>query len=417
MTSILDKVSGGEKWKACKYSINISLKFEDGTVRKLHTTQILSLYIEKDFDTDHLPIMMVDLALSTIDQNLVNSKTEFQVQIKQFYIEESEGEKKSQKYFLNDTFVKMDYGKSPDSAAKINKDIRKEEYLSDDDVAPVDLTNKVSYTLYKKSDLALTKTIVNGNLSNVTQLKILAWMIQKSGCRKRFLLSNFTNSKEVKEIMVHPKGFLESMIETEKEYGWHTEGTYIFFDYDLLYIIRMNGKCTAWQQNEPKTLCFCITSSTSSDNIPTGVLPKNDTIYYNIGGDQYKTSVSTDINEHIEGSNVILVNTSDGSTSNVSGGSSGGSYQAKSYHGHNPYVSEQHKRRQSELANQVTLVCMNGDIGYLTPNKAVKILTDMTENVSKFNGDFRLAEIKVSFGKNGEFFDNAARIVLKKVSN
>ena len=43
-------------WNACKYDISISLTFSNGTVRELKTTQIAGIFLEKNFDRDHLPI-------------------------------------------------------------------------------------------------------------------------------------------------------------------------------------------------------------------------------------------------------------------------------------------------------------------------------------------------------------------------
>lgn len=411
---------GKEDWLACKHTIKVELKFSNGKTKSLETSQVQGLYIEKDYDSDHLPIVLLDLSLSRIDENEIKNDTEFKIRIKQYYIEEEEGEKKDQKIFLNDTFVKLDFGKKPDNSTKIDKKIRDENDLDNDDVALEDLTRQITYPLIRKSDLLLTKKIINGVISNVRQLDVLAWALTKAGCRKPMLLSNFTNSASIGELIVHPKGLLENLIYWEKEYGWHREGTYLFLDFDVLYIIRMNGQCTAWRPNEPKKLTFCISDAESEDNIPTGVLVKKNTVYYNIGVDQYDVINATDISDHIEGNNMILVDTGNGVVSNIKTGVSSyggtGSYNTKSYHGHNPYVGEQYKRRKSEQEHQIKFTCNNGDLGYLTPNKSIAILTDVTEIVKDFKGSYRLGGFKASFIKNGEHFDNTIEITVKRVS-
>ena len=370
MGSILDKVAGGERWKACKYEVNVTIRFTNGKKRRLEHSQVAGLYIEKDFDTDHLPVLMLDLALNDIDEKNIDSNTEFDILIKQYYITKQDGAKKSPKIFLNDTFVRLNYGKNPDSNDKTVKKIRKENGYRDlDDVALEDLVSQETYPLVKKSDLILSKNIVNANLVDVTQLDIVSHILQMGGLNKKFLISNFMNSETIHEVIVEPKGFLQNLLQFEREYGWHEEGTCIFLDYNLLYLIRMNGMCTAWQPNEQKVLTFCITDSTNDDStIPTGVLVKPDVIYFNIGADNFLLSNASEMSDQIEGHNMILTNTTDGSQSSIRGRGtsygSGGSYQTKTYHGHNPYIASQQQRRTAERQNQVRMTCLNGDISF-----------------------------------------------------
>lgn len=417
--SISSGLNVPSKWKSCKYEVSVEIKFSDGTVRSLQKPQITGLYLEKDFDADHLPILMLDLALSKLDENALDDKTEFNIKMRQFYIEGENEEKKDLRFFLNDTFVKLDYGTNPNASDKIDREIRESSGYKDGDVAPEDLASQTTFPLVKKSDLILSKNIVNGNLSNVTQRDVFFWMLSNAGCRKNMLVSNFTNPASIKELVVHPRGLLKSLVYMESEYGWHQEGTYIFLDYDALYAIRMNGLCTAWRPNEPKVICFCISETTSSDNVPSGVQVQNNTVYYNIGMDQFATTSGSEISDQIEGNNLLLINTSNGGASNVqadvkSYGS--GAYSTKSYHGHNPYVKEQHNRRKLEQENQIKLTCTNGDISFLTPNKQVSILTDVTSIANRFRGNYRLASFKMALVKNGEYFDSSTEVIVKRVA-
>jgi hypothetical protein len=414
--------SGSNKWKSCKYEVNIEIKFSSGTTRTLKPAQITGLYCEKDYDNDHHPILMLDVALSKIDSNAINDETEFHIRINQFYKESENGEKKDPKIYLNDTFVKLNTKSdaNSDSSTKIEKSIRKANQMTDDDVAPEDLANQETIPLVKKDDQSLTKKMINGVLSNVSQLELMAWMLSKAGCRKPMMLSNFTNPSKLSEVIVHPKTLLANLLEMEKEYGWHQEGTYIFFDYNMLYVTRMNGLCTAWAKNEPKTVNFCISDASSSDNVPSGVLIKDNAVYYNIGLDQYQQSNASSVSDQVEGNNMLLINTTNGGSSNVSSGVTStygsGSYNTKTYHGHNPYEEEQYKRRKLEQENQIKFTCLNGDISFLTPNKEYKVVTDVTSIIKNFSGNYRLSSFKASFVKNGDYFDSSTEIVIKRVS-
>ena len=418
--SIMKNLSD-EKWKSCKYEVNVEIHFSDGTVRSLKKPQIAGLYLEKDFDNDHIPILLLDLALSQIDENAINDDTEFHIRINQFYTEGDGKEQQSPKIWLNDTFVKINLsGSSKDTtSSNIERSIRNSNNMTDDDVAPEDLASQKTYPLGKKSDLMLTKKIVNGVIINADQKAILGYMLSKAGCRKPMLISNLTNPETIAEHIVHPKNLLYNMVYHEKEYGWHQEGTYVFFDYDYLYITRMNGICTTWRPNEPKTICFCISESTSDDNVPSGVLVKNEIVYFNIGFDQYKPANAATVSDQIEGNNMLLISTANGGSKNVQANvksQGSGAYATKSHHGHNPYMEEQHNRRKIEQETQIELTCTNGDIGHLTPNKQVTILTDVTSIANDFKGNYRLGSFRMSLIKNGDYFDSSTKIIVKRVS-
>jgi hypothetical protein len=409
--------TGSNKWKACKYELKVEIKFSDGTVRKLKKAQIAGLYLEKDYDNDHLPVLLLDVSLSRKDQNLVDDETEFHLRINQFYQEEEDGEKKEPKIYLNETFVKINLGTNPDTSTKIDEEIRKQNGLSDDDVAMEDLMEQQTYPLIKKSDNTLIRKIVNTNLVNVNQKAVMCALLFKAKCKKPMLISNFTNATSIGELNVKPKTLMENLIYMKDEYGWHKEGTYLFFDYDILYVIRMNGACTAWRDNEPKTVYFCISEVSSSDNVPSGVLIKDTAVYYNIGTEQYEKVDATNAGEQIEGNGMLLIDTSTGSGTTVTSDTkSSGAYNTKVYHGHNPYLAYQYKRRKLEQENQLSINCKNGDLSFLTPNKQFKIVTDVTEIAKEFKGNYRLGGFKTSFIKNGEYFDTTTEINIKRVT-
>lgn len=409
-----------KKWNQCKYEVHIEIKFSDGNTRVVKPSQIQGLYVEKDYDKDHLPILLLDLSLSVLDEKKVDNETEFNIRIRQFYVQGDSTDKREPKMWLNDTFVKLNYGINPDTTDAINKKARFANGMSEDDVAPEDLVSQTSYPLVKKSDLILTKQLVNCPLSNVTQHDIFFWMMSKVGCRKPWLMSNITNTERHSEFLVQPKGYLENMLFLEKEFGWHPEGTCIFFDYDVLYVVRKSGNPTAWRLNEPKELCFCITEATDSDNVPSGVIKKNNIVYFNLGNDQYNRINASTIADQVEGKNMLLTNTTNlGNSSNVQSQIKtygNGAYSVKSYHGHNPYVEQQHAIRKLEQENTFQLVCLNADLGFLTPNKQVKVITNVTKVAKEFGGVYRLAGFRSSFIKDGDYFDSSTEVIIKKTS-
>lgn len=415
----LDKHS----WNACKYDIKINLTFSNGTVRELESAQIAGIFLEKNFDRDNLPILMVDLSLSKLDENAIDDDTIFHVRVDQFYLENNDNnrEKQSKKIYINDNFVRLDPKTTVDTSEAIEKKSRKADKLSDDDLSVNDLTSKRTYVLVKKSDLKLTKHMTNAVLSNVDQETIVKYILVDGKCPRKVLMSNFTNKTTYKEFLLLPKPLLQQLIYLENEYGWHQEGTCIFIDYDTLYIVRMNGKVTAWRKNEITSVCFCISDATSEDTVASGVIQQKNTLYVNIGTDQFNLVDANEIEDQIKGSNVLLFNTSTGSSENVNSGTKGldgtGAYSTKMYHGHNPYTKDQFVLRKKENRHIWEITCTNGDISFFVPNKQFTFLSDVTSINHKLRGVFRISSIKVNFIKNGDYFDTTSTIQVKRTDS
>ena len=232
-------------------------------------------------------------------------------------------------------------------------------------------------------------------------------------------MSNFTNTETQEELLLQPKQLLQQMIFLEEEYGWHKEGTYIFLDFDTFYIIRKNGLPSAWKKNEPKEVCFCISDAQSQDSANNGVIVQNDIIYINVGIEQYHMMDASIVEDQISGTNMILFNTTTGSSSIINSGSKSldtqGSYTNRMYHGHNPYVENQFKRMKMENNNIWEVTCLNSDISYFTPQRHFTFLSDTTKISNTLKGSYRISNVKTTFIKSGNFFNNTSIVMVKRV--
>ena len=410
------------KWMSCKYVISAELTFSDGDVRELNPIQINGLYMEKDYDNDHLPIMMIDLLLNRLDKNKVDDKTIFHVKIVQYYLENDDQnkEKRSSKIYLDEKFVRLGYGTEPDVSEELEKKSRRVDNLKDSDLSPSDLTTQITYVLIKKSDLLMTKVTTNAVLVDVTMQDVVSWLLSYVKCDKKVLMSASTNSEVHKELLLQPRIFLEQLLYLEDEFGWYEEGAYIFIDYDKFYIIRKNGKPTAWVKNDIKQVCFCISSVNSSDENTTGVINQDNTTYINVAKNGYTMSDAAIVEDQTDGANIILVNTTTGETTVEKSGTTtldeSGTYTTKMYHGHNPYTLSRFKRMRKENDHVWDIICNNSDLSYYTPQRQFSFLSDVTKISNTLKGVYRISRLQVSFIKNGEFFNNKATIRVKRTS-
>lgn len=409
-------------WSSCKYSIDVILNFDDGTSKTLQKAQITGLYLEKDYDNDHLPIMMLDLAIGPLDVNRINQNTGFHVKIAKFYVEndDSTNERKPKGYYIDDIFMKLDYGTVPNANLDLVKKIRESDGISEDQMSASDLLSQTTYILVKKPDLLVTKKILNNVLTNVTQQEAVSWLLTESNLNKKVLMSNFSNSNRFKELLLIPNQLLSELLYLESEYGWYEEGAYIFLDFDIFYIIRKNGKPTAWLPHDTKKINFCISKAGSDDNGAHGVILQNDIMYVNIGSDQYNYVDASNVEDQITGSNMYLTNTQNGKTVEIRSGIKSidgvGSYTTKMYHGRNPYVASQFVQMKRENQNVWDVSCNNCDISVFTPQKQYGFLTNMTSITEDLSGSYRISSVKTSFIKSGDFFNSATIVRVKRTS-
>ena len=340
----------------------------------------------------------------------------------QYYLEDDNDalEKRNPKIYLDEKLVRLDYGTKPDVSENLEKKVRDSSGLSDDDLTPYDLTNTNTYVLVKKSDLLMTKVITNAVVANVTMQDLVCWLLTYAGCDKKVLISSFTNTKVHEELLLQPRTFIEQLGFLRDEFGWHIEGSYIFIDYDTFYIIRKNGKPTAWLKNDTKQVCFYIGSATSSDERSNGILKKDDIIYVNIDKDGYSMVDASIVEDQMYGANIILINTTTGESIIDKSGTTtlgeAGTYTTKMYHGHNPYTLDQFKRARKENDHVWEVVCNNTDLTYYTPQRQFSFLSDVTKISNDLKGVYRISSMQVSFIKNGVFFNNLCRVKVKRTS-
>lgn len=420
LSNILNSSNPG--WLSCKYKISVEIIYSDGVIRKLNTAQIIGLYMEKDYDNDVLPIMMLDLSLNKLDKNKIDDQTIFHIKMTQYYLEEDNlnNEKKNSKIYLDEKLVRLEYGRPPDVTEKMEKKLRASDGLSDDDLGTYDFTTKYTFVLVKKSDILMSKVITNAVVSDITMQDLVTWLLTYVDCEKKVLMSSFTNTETHEELLLQPKTFVEQMKFLENEFGWHKEGTYIFIDYNVFYIIRKNGKPTAWVKNEPKQVYFCISSTNSTDEGSNGIITKDNIIYVNVGSNDYSFKDSSIIDDQTYGANIILINTTTGESIMDKSGASTlgetGTYTTKMYHGHNPYVLDQFKRERKENDHVWDVICNNTDLSFYTPQRQFGFISDVTSVSDELMGIYRISSMHTTFIKSGEYFNNICNVRVKRTS-
>lgn len=411
-----------DEWDEYEYEIDITIS-EGGHMLKLKPAQIQKLVIEKDFDNPNqvLPILILTISKQESSRVKINNKTEFIVSINRFIVTKNKKgkvvRKKKKKNILRDVFctIKRDITPDSDSLKKVHQ---KEKKIKKDEISSTDLTSQKTYNLFRKKDLMASKHILNIPIKDVTMTQVIATLLSQAGVSK-VLMSNLDHVETIKELLLMPVGLIAQLQYLKNYYGWHKEDTLIFMDFDQMYLIRMNGKCTAWRSGEVKEITFYVNSIKRGDNICAGMTTKRNGLYINVGSDNYLYDDDTGVAEQTSGTNFIMINENDASVSTIEGETTNtvstmGSTSIRSTTGHNKYVSDWTKYRSKENSGIVTITCNNIDISQLTPNKVYGMSSGKAEISKKLKGKYRLGKMTAAFSKEGNNFINKVNLTLKK---
>lgn len=410
------------EWEDYMYDVHITIASK-GEMVELKPAQIQSILIEKDFDNPKqmLPILILSISKQESLHISINHETEFIISICSFIVQRNKkGEikkRKNKRNVLRDIFGVMVTDTTPggDNLAEI---YQKDAKIKKNEVTPTDLTKQTTYTLYRKKDLISSKHIFNNVVANINMTQAIATLLSQAGVEKP-LMTNLDNVSLIEEVLFLPIGLIAQLNYLKNYYGWHKEDTLIFMDYDCMYLIRMNGKCTAWRQGELKNISFYINSSSRGDNLNGGMIQRGNGLYINVGRDNYNCEDKTGVVEQTIGTNTIMINENNASSSMVSGAttatvSSKGSTTIRTTSGHNPYIENWMKCRSEENTRVVTLTCNNIDYSLLTPNKEYNIVAGKAKIVNHVKGTYRLSKVTTTFTKNGNDFMQKSNLTLKK---
>lgn len=406
--------SNKDDWQNCYYDIQGTIT-DGGVTTELHPSQITGLMIERDYDVDHLPVILISLSL----QNDLNIHPDSSIQLridKCIGIEENGTITVTQKSsFINDSFSFVLLEDTPSSSYYENLIYGKKE-KNEGDYLLQDASDSETFILVKRAIATASKVIMNCVLKKATLTQATNMLLSNAGVNN-VLMANLDNTEEYEELIVLPLPLLESIIYLKNFYGFHKEDTTVFMDLDTTYIIRKDGGCTAFRDRETTNVDLCLNGYESMFDQCRGVIYNGNSTYVNIGSKDFKRLVGGTINDQTEGTNVMVYDedktaTKTASTSNARAISNNTA--VKSTLGHNKYVQEQIKCRKMEEQFVFSIGCTNADIGIFTPNKQFSIISNCSEISMDVSGTYRLSKHATTFAKTGKLFVPITTLTVKK---
>ena len=405
-----------------RYAIeNFELIFEEEDEPvSLEKGLVADIFIEKDFDNDILPILNINVGLtSKLYYKILYNKTKVKIRFRfQKYMLDEDNEPSTKSDIVNDLFEffldedtpfidKSAYNKRED--VDIGEGNTQLEYHND---------RILDIYLFKITDIDASKVTVNTIIKKGNVANILAYSLTKSGVKK-VLISPIDNNDDLEQVVI-PTLTTNGVINMlEEQYGIYKKGATLFYDFDRAYLLDKNSSCTCWEDQEFKQTVITIPKSMNDISFYPGCYANDEEKKYEINVTPDLVSITSDtiINEQIKGNNITVVNKNTGEVDKIETDleqHGDGTYNILQNNYNNKYSTEILTTRLSEKSKVVSITLGDIDIDALTPNKEFMLIFEDSEINSDYGGSYRLGYCRHYFKKSGLEYIVSSECILYK---
>ena len=392
-----------------RYSIeNVELIFEEEDEPiSIEKGLVSDIFIEKDFDNDILPILNINIGLtSTLYYKILYNKTKVKIRFRfQKYMLDEDNEPTTKSDVVNDLF---EFFLDEDTPF-----IDKSAYDKREDVDIGEGNTQLEYPnerlmdmyLFKISDIDASKVTVNSIIKKGTVSDILAYSLTKSGIKK-VLLAPVDNNDMLEQVILPTLTTNSILSLLEEQYGVYKKGATLFYDLDRTYLIDKNSECTCWEDHEYKQTLVTIPKSMNDISFYPGCYINEEDKRYeiNVTPDLVTITSESVLNEQITGNNLTVVNKNTGEIEKIETGMEqhgDGTYNIVQNSYNNKFATEILTTRITEKSKIVRLTLGDVDIDALTPNKEFTLTFEESEINSVYGGSYRLGYCRHYFKKSG----------------
>lgn len=399
-----------------KFSIKV--KDESGNVieeKDLKEIHIRNVFIEKDYDSDYLPVFMVSIAISESLYKKIRKNQEystFNIILKSGKVD-GENNISKLKNCLSGTF---DILGTDDTPLVNEKEIEADKKYYDGGESMADVGTEYTFVLVQRSTMKKTRKIINKVITSANMTDTVSYLLTTAGV-SNVLMSRMDNGSSYSEIILLPIPLTSQLSYLDSVFGFYKEGSQIFFDFDRMYLLRNSHKCTAYEKNEIKKVSICVYNTSSGKNAVKGSYIDNDEKvgYLHCGVGSFTVSSESKATDTYMSPNSLIINQNgkiENATTNASGSSN-----VINTSTHNKYYKTETEMRTRELENIITATCTNIDITLLKPNRYFNVRSNVTRVAKKVKHKFRLSKWSTTLAREGGVFKSVTTIILKKTED
>lgn len=382
---------------------------------KLPSERLTEMIITNDYLDNLFPIVKCKFSLeSSIYYKLISEKNSVRIKIRiqKYYTKEGKTEKSLYSDYINTTFSLI----LDDSDEDTEEELRKLEYPKGDENELNAMANDVELFLFKASLIKASKKTINHIHTNVNVTDEIANIATELSLKNGLLMSKADNTTEYDEIIIPPLKAAMALAYLDSFYGIHKTGSIIYFGLDLGYIIKYEGKCSAYTNGEITTTSIIVPKGGSSiSNTVSSVLKHDDKKKYYLIGDYKSFSVTNQSisNSMLNGTEVQIIDSNSGEITNSSNDRSVNKTIIKNS-GKNKFYKNIFKTQSS--SNDVVISIGLGDIDLdsLTPNKKFVFLFEDTKLAKKYKGVYILCKTEIALIRDGADMRTTIQAVFRK---
>lgn len=242
--------------KLCKYSIeDIIIIYEDGTTDTIPQDNIIYMYIEKDYFKNFLPIFNIKCMITDdlyIKLNKNNPK--YKVQVNKFYLNndgtafDKNNSTIVQQKFINDIFININKVDLSPSMMKNLYD-RNDINMKDDRTELEKANKEFDLYLFKEDSISYRK-LNNKIFQNTDLISTIIALSQLTDQNK--LLISYLDNTDVYDNIIIPQNltFIGIIKYLQSIYGLYNTSYFLFDDFDTMYLLNKDTKCTALKKGE-----------------------------------------------------------------------------------------------------------------------------------------------------------------------
>lgn len=398
--------------KICKYRITkMTLTIPDMDVYEVNPLYISDFSIFKEYDEYIYPYFNMRLTVpNQIFRAMRKHNNQITAYVRMVYSlfdsSEAADDSKQRKSinFIADNFVVFSKDNSPTLTEDFNEIVEKADVESGD----LNNSTNMEIMMVKKSTLELHDKIVNAIIVNATLMDILTYLLNQAGA-KNVLCSPPNNRAVYEQFILPPMRLDENIHHVCNDYGFHNEGTTLFFDYNTTYILAKKAACTAWRKNEYRSTKIIYNPIAKSGITTQGVyIDSKERVNYCTMAEATVDTQSM-VTDQVYGANFQII---DNRTGVVTRANSNAKYAPGSgkvnrnliVNTGNSGNAQALVERINEETVRMRVAIDNVLLTMLEPNKEFELIF-LSGKLSKYSGKYRLVSMITTFKKSdGNWF-------------
>ena len=280
---------------------------------------------------------------------------------------------------------------------------------SDNTNALGEMMNEFELFLFKESAMNSSRSSSNMVLKSSNISTAISYALSKAKVNNA-LMSPLDNTESYSELLIPPFSLAKTLMYFDYFFGLYKRGALIYFGFNRLYILKCDGSCSAYTDNEWKETVMLVPKSSSNEELRTYsvVKPNHNAYYIHCNNSGISSSNQANVSNLVSGSSVSVSNTLIGSVSsakaNVSIRSNSESKKYITNDTYNKYVAQVYSARQKEKECVMSVSLSSVNIDAFEPNKTFSFIFEDTTKNAKFKGKYRICECNQIFTKSGEDF-------------